>query len=223
MNPDKRFLRIAGTAAMLTSLTTIGVHYVTFSADTFDQRLQLIHHSGYIAHRWMIIFHCLFVITSMLGLALIRRKEGGALMTLGFVFYVVFGVTEMTRMFGVLQYLNGLRGQYLEATDEMTRMLLQQSIDQFNLTGNTLFTLFAFAFGIGNLCYGIVFSSGKGISRWIGYAFLYWALTSFLGLANTYFHLGWVDGVHEFNGKVFQPVFRFFLGVWIFRQVARFP
>lgn len=222
MDPDKRFLIIAGTAAILTALTTIGVHYVTFPADTFEQRLQLIHHTGYIAHRWMIIFHCLFVITSMLGLALIRHRQGGGLMYLGFVFYVVFGVTEMARMFGVLHYLNTLRGQYTGTTDEMTQTLLHQSIDQFTLTGNTLFALFSFAFGIGNLCYGIVFSTGKGVSRWIGYAFVYWALASFLGLVNHCLQWSWVDSIHEFNGKVFQPVFRMILGVWIFRQVARF-
>lgn len=222
MDQDKRFIQVAGFAAILTFFTTIGVHYVQFSAETFDQRLQLIHHSGYLAHRWMIIVHCLLVITSMLGLALLMRKEGRGWMTLGFVFYVIFGAAEMARMFGVLQVLNGLRRQYLETTDEATQNLLQHSMEQFSLTGNALFSLFIFAFATANLCYGIAFAGSQGKKRWIGYAFLYWALTSYISLAQEYWPQPWLEGVHVFNGKVFQPVFRFILGAWMLRQASRY-
>jgi hypothetical protein len=51
--------RLAGWAAIITSLTTIGVHYVTIPGATFDERIARAQESNYIAHKWMIIFHCI--------------------------------------------------------------------------------------------------------------------------------------------------------------------
>jgi hypothetical protein len=96
--------------------------------------------------------------------------------------------------------------------------MLQQSIEQFSLIGNSLFAIFALAFGLGNLCYGIVLSGSQDKTRLIGYGFLYWAFTSFLGLSNEYLSMNWVDSLMEYNGKVFQPIFRLILGIWLLRR-----
>jgi hypothetical protein len=214
---DTSFIRLAGLAAILTALTTIGVHYVSFPAETFEQRLALAHHTGYIAHRWMIILHCFCVILSMLGIALLFFKNNRGLFSLGFLFYTVFGIAEMTRMFSVLEYLNPLRIQYGTATDETMRILLRQSIDHFSLAGNTLFAVFAFAFMIGNLCYGLALSRSTGSTRWIGYGFLFWACMGLAGLTNDYFQLALIEKATELNAKIFQPLFRFVVGIWILR------
>ena len=221
MQNETPFLRFAAIAAFITALTTIGVHYVEFPIATLEDRLQLTHNTGYYLHRWMIILHCFCVIVSMLGIAVLKFKERKGFITLGFLFYTVFGVVEMARMMLVLFYLNGLRLQYLDTTDEMLRAALVHSMDQFSLVGNALFSLFALAFGIGNLCYGIVLSADRGITRWLGYGFLYWATTSFLGLANQYMETAWIGTWMEYNGKVFQPVFRLLIGIWLWREVKR--
>jgi hypothetical protein len=62
-----------------------------------------------------------------------------------------------------------------------------------------------------------VLSGAKDFSRWIGFGFLYWALTGFLGLANESLHLGWIEMLMEFNGKAFQPLFRLLIGIWLYR------
>lgn len=219
---DKTFLRVAGICALITAITTIGVHYISFPNVTFEERLLLSENNLYIAHRWMIILHCICVVTSMLGLLLIRWTESRGFMVLGFVFYCVFSVTEITRMVAVLKYLLPLRQQYIGATNENVRFVLQQSIEQFNLVGNTLFTIFAIAFMLGNLCYGIVFSKSNTSDRWIGYAFLYWAATSMLGLSNEFFQMDLVGTIIEWNAKLFQPVFRGILGVWLWRKSGSF-
>lgn len=212
---DRHFIRFSGIAALITGLTTIGVHYVVFPADTFEQRLLLSQNNLYIAHRWMIILHCLCVIISMLGIALLKFRDNRGFIALGFLFYCVFGIAEITRMFSVLRYLNPLRLKYLETTDEATKVILQQSIEQFNFAGLTLFSLFALAFAIGNLCYGIVLSGDNGKTRWLGYGFLFWSFMSFLGMANEFLEQPWIDKAIEINSKTFQPLFRMIIGIWL--------
>lgn len=217
---DRQFIRIAGIAALITGLTTIGVHFVEFQGATFEERLQLANNGNYIAHRWMIILHCLCVIISMLGLALLRKDNRG-FVSLGFLGYSVFGIAEIIRMFLVLRYLLPLRLQYLEATDENVKLLLQQNIDQFSLISNALFSVFILMFAIGNLCYGIVYSQDKGFARWLGYGFLYWAFTGFLGMANEFLMQPWIDTVIDLNAKSFQPIFRVAIGVFLLNQIVR--
>lgn len=218
---DKPFIRIAGIAALITSLTTVGVHYVEFQGATFEDRLQLASNGYYIAHRWMIILHCLCVIISMLGLALLRIRDNRGFIRLGFLGYSVFGIAEIIRMFLVLRYLLPLRLQYLEASDESLKVMLQQSIDQFSLTGNALFSVFILMFAIGNLCYGVVYSKDKNFARWIGYGFLFWAFTGFLGMSNEFLQQSWIDSFMDINARTFQPLFRVVIGVFLLKQLGK--
>ncbi len=215
---DRHFIRVAAIAALITGLTTIGVHFISFPGETFEERLILSRNNLYLAHRWMIILHCLCVIISMLGIAILKVRENRGFVALGFLFYTIFGITEITRMFSVLHYLNPLRIKYMEATDEGVKQILQQSIENFNLAGSALFAVFALAFSIGNLCYGIVFSGSKNNSRWLGIGFLFWAFISFLGITNQFFGQPWIDTVIEINSKTFQPLFRILLGIWLLKM-----
>ena len=212
------FLRISAFACLITALTTLGVHFISFPADTFEDRLALPHNSFYIAHRWMIILHCVCVIMSMLGIALIKRKGNQGWLIFGFLFYSVFGITEISRMMAVLHYLNPLRLAYANATDEATRQFLHLSIDHFNQVGITLFSIFALAFAMANLAYGLVFISSSDKDKWLGYGFLYWAIIGFIAMANESWHVSLFDQWIEIHNKIFQPVFRFILGVWLWRK-----
>lgn len=217
------FTRLAGWAAIVTALTTIGVHYVNFQADTFEQRLALSTHTGYILHRWMIILHCLLVVVSMLGVGIIVFQKSHGLAILGFLGFAVFGFTEIARMFSVLEYLNPLRKEYLAATDDATRALLKHSIEHFQFVGFTLFAVFAFAFALGNLCYGLAMQNGNDRMRWIGIGFLYWAFIGIAGMVNEALQSGVIDAITDTNAKVFQPVFRLLIGLWLLTRTTGRP
>ena len=216
---NQSFLKTAGIACILTAFTTLGVHLVSFPADSFEARLQLSGNNLYLAHRWMIILHCACVIMSMLAIAFIKWKDGPGWMALGFLFYTVFGITEISRMMAVLHYLNPLREQYMATTDIQVQALLKHSIDQFNHVGITLFSIFAFAFTIGNVCYGIVFSGASDRSKWIGIAFLFWGFMGILSTANEFFLNPILEKMIDLNAKIFQPTFRLVLGIWIWSQL----
>lgn len=217
---DIAFTRLAGWAAMVTVLTTIGVHYVSFPAETFEQRLALATNGWYIAHRWMIILHCILVIASMLGIAMITFQQAKGLTILGMAGYMVFGFTEIGRMFSVLEYLNPLRLEYLAATDEAMRTMLKYSLDHFQLTGFALFAVFAFAFTLGNACFGWILKSQTGVAKWIGFGFLYWSGMGVLGMMNEGLHWKAIESWNEFHAKGFQPVFRGIIGWWMLQTGA---
>lgn len=219
---NQSFLKIAGIACIISAVTTVGIHFVSFPAETFDDRLKLPGNPIYIAHRWMIIVHCLCVIVSMLGIALMKRKEGQGWIALGFLFYTVFGITEISRMMAVLHDLNPMRMAYVQATDEATKNFLRYSIDHFNHVGITLFSIFALAFSIANLSYGIVFVSADDKSKWLGYGLLYWAAVGFIAIANESLHVTFFEHWIEIHNKIFQPLFRLTLGIWILNNISQY-
>lgn len=215
-NPEtSRFLYAAGIAAIFTALTTVGIHYIDFPGSTIDQRASLAHHTGYILHRWMIIFHCVGVMVSMTGIFLWRTARHPMLMLTGLVFYIVFGIMEISRMMAVLHFLNPLRESYLHTNDPAEKLMIIQSISQFQLLANTLFAVVIFAFVVGNFCYGLSLIKTTHLSRWIGIGFLFWAFVGAVGILNGYMHIDSIDYCIEIHAKIFQPLFRLCIGIWL--------
>ena len=120
------FLKLASIAAFITALTTLGVHLIDFQADTFEERLLLARDPLYFFQKWMIIFHCLMVIISMFGVALVAARTNKALAALGALFFSVFGIAEITRMFGVL----ARRGFDAETAAEAVEQVLGAADDE---------------------------------------------------------------------------------------------
>ena len=78
----------------------------------------------YVFSKWWVIFHCLFVIISIYGLAYYLHDKKSPFAKLGFTFYAAFGLLEILRMFMVLHYLSHLRDQYLSTTNESLKEIL---------------------------------------------------------------------------------------------------
>ncbi len=218
---ELRFLRITAIAALITAFTTIGIHFIEFPSETFDQRLLLPQNQLYIAHKWMIIVHCLMVIISMCGVATLAWQHSKGLAALGFLFFSVFGIAEITRMFSVLAYLNPLREKYLEATDTGIRQLLQMQIDTWSQHGSmVLFLLFISAFALGNLFYGLSLFKTTGLDKWMAWGFLLCALTTSLAFGNSFWDVQSIGHLVEASSKFFQPLIRLAIGIWLWRKAS---
>ncbi|MEZ4961836.1 MAG: hypothetical protein R2830_18550 [Saprospiraceae bacterium] len=215
---EKHFLQFASVAALLTVLTTIGIHFIDIPAASLEERMMLHRNPLYIFQKWMIIFHCIMVIVSMYGVAVLKFNENKGLISLGALFFAVFGITEISRMLAVLGYVNGLREKYLSATDEAARQLYQYSYENFSLVSLTMFLVFVLAFSLGNLLYGLALSAGKGYDRWLGYGLLFWGLLTLLAFCNTFWEIGAIDQIVEANNKFFQPTIRLAIGVWLWQK-----
>ncbi len=223
-NPKKQmmnqtsFLRLAAIAAFLTAFTTLGVHFIDFQADTFEERLLFGRNPAYLSHKWMIIFHCLLVIVSMFGAATVAARHNRGLAALSALFFSVFGVAEMTRMFAVLAWLNPLKEKYLAATEEPVRQILKLQLENFGQASAVLFLLFILAFSLGNLFMGLALPNGSKTDRWVAWGFLFWSALTFLAFGNDFWETATLNPIIEANNKFFQPAFRAVIGWWLWQK-----
>jgi hypothetical protein len=104
---QKNFLRFASVCCFITVITTLGIHaFFPNPPANFEERLLLFRNKTYLINRWWVIIHCILVIVAMWGFALVQLKKTPGLTGLGFLFFCVFGIAEITRQMMVLFYIN---------------------------------------------------------------------------------------------------------------------
>lgn len=215
-------VRFASIACFLSVVTTIGIHaFFNFNATTFEQRLLLFHDPVYIFNHWWVIVHCLLVIISMWGFCMVQSKKFLGFTGLGFVFFVVFGITEMYRQFLVIFYLNGMRQKYIAAKTEDIKLFLANSIENFGLLTYPLFGLFVFAFGIGNFFYGLSLVGEKGVSKFVSVLLLIWSAGIFLALGNEFWEWSWLSSFLPHFNLWYQSFMRALLGWWLWKMSSQ--
>ncbi len=219
MHISMNFIRFAAVCCFLTVITTLGIHLDFSSQPTeFEQRVLLFKDTGYLFKCWWIIVHCLLVIVAMWGMALLQIRRSVGLAGLGFLFFAVFGITEITRQMFVLFYVNGLREQYVMATSPTVKEALRFGIQTFSLTGNALFGVFILAFGLGNFFYGLSLRHEQGLGKILSWLLLFWSAGVLVALGNEFWRLTWLDGaIHWFN-LLYQPLMRGLVGLWLWQQ-----
>src|SRR5215212_1928361 len=166
MNSSASFLRIASICCFLSVITTLGIHVGFPDPPTdFEQRVLLFRNSVYITNCWWIIFHCLLVAFSMWGICLVLLRVSPGFAGIGFLFFAVFSIAEITRQMYVLFYVNGLREQYVLAIDPAMKQIIKNTLSSAGLLLYPLFGVFILAFALGNFFYGISLSRQKGFSK----------------------------------------------------------
>ena len=219
MNTNTNFLRFASICGFLTVVTTLGIHAIFPDPPSdFEQRILMYKDPVYLLNRWWVIVHCLLVVVAMWGIALVQFRKAAGLTGLGFLFFSVFAIAEISRQMLVLFYLNGLRIQYAAAENPALKESLRMSIDQFGLTGNSLFGLFVLAFGLGNLCYGLGLFFEKGFGKILSWLLILWSVGNFAALGNEFWqHAGVSTFISNYN-FIFQPVVRGIAAWWLWKQ-----
>ncbi len=222
MQPGKSFLRLAAICCLISAFTTIGIHVIFPDPPAdFDQRILLFRDQTYLFNRWWVIIHCLLVIISMWGIALIQLKKSPGFIGLGFMFFVVFGIAEITRQMFVLFYMNGLREQYYMAADEQIRESLTPFIDNAGLLSSPLFGVFILSFGIGNLFYGLGLAGEKGFGKLISVLLVVWAAGTLLTLSNHFWKFPSIETIIEKYNFTYQPFVRALLAVWLWKEAIK--
>jgi hypothetical protein len=218
---DKTFLRAAALAALGTVFTTLGVHFISFQADDFQQRLLLARDPMYIFQKWLVVLHCSLVLVSMQGAALLVEERSRGLARLGMFSFGVFAVMEIARMLTVLFYLNGLREKYLGTTDPALQQFLAYDLGNWSLISQTMFAMFILAFMLGNLCYGLGLlrrGTAPTDDLRMGGVFLLWALLTGLAFGNDLWQNAGIGTLVDLNNKYFQPAFRLAIAWWLWRK-----
>jgi hypothetical protein len=216
---QKSFIRFAAICCFLSVITTLGIHaYFPDPPTSFEERLQLFHNTTYLVNRWWVIVHCLLVIVAMWGFALIRFKKTPGSAGLGFLFFCLFGIAEITRQMIALLYTNALRAQYVATADVIAREDLKTALTTSGLLTAPLFGVFILAFGLGSLCYGLSLVKEKGFSKLLSIMFLISAVASFVLLGNDFWDNESIGTFMSKYNSTFTPALRVFIGWWLWRQ-----
>ncbi len=219
MPAEKSFLRFAAVCAILSAITTLIVHLYFTPPESFEERIMLFKNSRYIFRNWSVIFHCMFVIVSMYAVFLLRKNESPGWMGTGFIFFTLFAVAEMTRMFTALFYTSQLREKYYITADQSLKPLLRNSIDDIGFLNDTLFAIFIIAFWLGLIAYSIGLFNSNGMTRMLAVVFIIWAAVHSTAVINIFYPQQWMEKLLEVFSPVYQPLARVAIGIWIWKNI----
>ena len=216
MNTSASFLKFTAICGFLSVITTLGIHLIfPPGPPDFEARVLLYQNNIYVFNRWWIIIHCLLVLGAMWGFYLTQRDKKQEWVGLGFLFFGVFAIVEITRQMMVLFYLNGLRAKYVIETDMAIKALLKSDINNFALLSGSFFGLFVLAFGLGNLCYGLSLWGEKKFGKILSWLLILWSFGSLMALGNEFIKSELLaKGIENYN-YVYQPVMRGLLAWWV--------
>lgn len=214
------FIFLAIVCCFLSVITTLGIHSNLFDLGdlSFEERIKLFENSKYMANRFWVISHCLFVLISMLGFLLIQIKKSPGFTILGFIFFTVFSFTEIFRQIFVFFYLNNLRRAYIDTNDAAIQEMIRINMDHAGLIGYALFGLFIMAFALGNMCYGISLINGSKIDRILAYLLLIWSCGNLAAFVNEFLQSKNLGEFVEYFSIIYQPIMRILVGLWLFYQ-----
>jgi hypothetical protein len=216
---QKKFIRFASICCLLSVITTLGIHaYFPDPPTDFEERILLFRDKIYLLNRWWVIAHCLLVIVSMWGFALLQLKKTPGFTGLGLLFFFVFAIAEITRQMIVLYYTNGLREQYFLATDPAIKEGLRVTLSSAGLLTAPLFGVFILMFGLGSLCYGLSLTKTKGFTRLISIMLIFSGIVSFVTLGNGFWKITAIDQAIEKYSYTYTPLLRALIGLWLWKR-----
>jgi hypothetical protein len=219
---QKRFIRMAAICCLLSVITTLGIHaFFPDPPSSFEERLFMFRDPIYILNRWWVIVHCLLVLVAMWGFAQLEFKNSPGSVGLGFLFLAVFAIAEITRQMIVLFYMNGLREQYVSATDPVLKEGIKITLTHAGLLTAPLFGLFIMAFGLGGICYGLSLVPSKGFTGIISLLLLISGFASLLFLGNSFWRSSGLEMFIEKFNLVFTPAMRLVIGIWMLKRAAQ--
>ncbi len=215
---ERRYIFFAAACALITGLTTIAIHQIKIPSGSFDESVLLYKNKVYLWLNWIILFHCLMVLFSMLGMALVIEKHSRALAILGFLFFALFVFSEWERTLNNLWHVNGLRKKYTTTTDLNALQFLQYEIQHRLYQSNVKFLLFTIGFTLGNASYGIALIGRNSLNRLLGIGLLLWACCTALAFIVDFFPAPWMDTVVSACNKYYQPIIRLAIAYWLLQK-----
>ena len=220
MNPNPALLRVAAACALLSGVTTFGVHLLPLLVPpvvTFDDQIALSVNPAYIFRLWWVIAHILLVLFSMWGFGVVKLRTAPGAAGFGLFGFLLFGLAELLRTAFTLHAVNGWRKAHAAASDEAARAFLQGLLSAWPGIGTALFFLMILGFLIGNLGFGAATWRGQGLEKAVSVALLAWATISLCVLAAEFGGAAWI-APPEWLSVSYQPAARFLIAAWLWKK-----
>jgi hypothetical protein len=224
MPVTKTFIRFAAICALLSAITTLGVHLIPGSevATNFDERIALHTNKLYLTRLWIVLFHIIIVLSSLWGVAILNWRRAPGWIGLGFLGYMLFAVAELFRTSLALFALNrDWRASFARATSDYSAQdILRPLLAAWPGVNDALFFLLVVGFLLGNLCYGISFvSSPRRFDRLVGITLFLWAGLGCLTLLQQYAGVRSLPVPPDWIAWTYQPLVRVMIGLWLWNAV----
>ena len=218
---EKSILKIAGAAAIITSLTTFLLWLLPRlygTPNSFEESTEFANNIYYVAKQWVNFFHIPLALMGYFGLAYKLRTRELPKVTLGMIWFLIWGIVEMIGVSGIIFAVNRTwRANYSSASDSV-KAILQQNIENYFLIWDSLFFVLLIAFLLGTIFFGWATWKGQGLEKILSY--LFWLavpLTIFIILSG-YFNFSLGSSIVEVVYPILQPVSRFLLGVYLIKN-----
>ena len=217
----KNYLYFSAVCAFITVLTTIAIHNIHVPPGNFEESVKLYKNNLYLLLNWIILFHCLMVLFSMLGIALVIEKHFRALAILGFIFFSLFVFSEWERTLNHLWHINGLRKKFAVTVDENMLQFLRFEIQHRLYQSNVNFLLFTIGFSLGNACYGLAIITNKGLDRLLGAGLLLWCCFTSCAFIYDFYPAKWLGSIVDACNKYYQPIIRLVIAYWLLQKAKQ--
>jgi hypothetical protein len=216
---DKAFYWLAAIAAFLTVGTNLYIHLTDFEVNTLEERIALFQNKAYLTNRIIISLHCILVIISSIGMGMLLKQYSRGFATLGMLSFIVFGLTEISRMLFSLNYVNGLRESYFNESNAQVKEWYVLLLTNAAFINNIFFRLFILAFAFGLVCFGIalLLSPAKSDKRF-GIGILVLAAITFLSFVNDFYESPVAGKIIHWGSITLQPFIRAWMGIWILNR-----
>ena len=175
----------------------------------------------YIAKLWILFFHPQFNFIAALGIAVVLIKKYPLEIVVGTFFLLVWTVTEMTQQALLIDALNQYwRPAYMAAQDQMGRDIYLALIKGTDALSDSKYFVLLYGFAMGSVFYGIAMTREKGISRWLGIAYLFIGVLSLCAFSSYYLGAAYLSDpvawCYEWIYPYLQPLVRIAVAAWLF-------
>ena len=221
MKNTKLFYRICAIASIVTAVTTFLLWLLPrlYTAPTaFEQQATLAGNVYYMLKQWINFFHIPLALTAYFGLAYKLRDRELPKVSLGMIWFIIWGVIEMTGISAIIFTINKNWRSNYSLADETQKLILKTNIESFYAIWDSMFFVLLIAFLLATCFYGWATWKGKGLEKLLSYLFWLAALLTFLIILSGYTNTSnWAFPIIAWIYPVLQPFSRLILGIYLWR------
>ncbi len=220
MQKDFLFYRLSAIAAFTTALTTLLLWLlpkVYAPPANFDETLVLPGNVFYMLRQWINLLHIPLALLAYFALAYKLRKTELPQVGIGFVWFIIWGVTEMTGITTIVFAVNkNWRANYA-GLDDAGKLIAKSNIENFYAVWDSMFFVLLIAFLLASAFYGWALWGKRGTEKILGTLFWLAVPLTLLIILSGYFDHSWAGSIVGWAYPALQPVSRFLLGLVLWK------
>ena len=219
-------LRVASVFAVLSAVTTFFLWLLPrlyTVPETLEAAVELHRNPYYMARLWVNFVHLFFALVAYGAAAAVLRRVAPALAGFGFLWFVLWGFTELLGVTVNIFAVNRTWRPAFVAASPEARASIRTNIEGFAAVWDAMFFLLLVAFLLATFCYGLAALRADTLGKWVGVLFLLAVPLTIGIMVSGYTQVRVFDVMFGAVYPVLQPVSRALLGVWLWRQATPSP